>query len=223
MSISKSRPYLRYLPALVGSFAVVLAVGVVVYFIVSFLQDKPSNPKKMVQQITLIQPPPPPPPVEKPPEPEVKQEVDIPKPEETPQDQPEDTADNLPPIGDDLGLDAEGGAGGDAFGLIGKKGGQNLIGGGGGGRFRGYADLVQEQISTALSEDEEIRKEKYSVIVHLWVGGDGKVERFELVKGTGKHDLDRKLKLDLSEIRGFNESPSVEMPQPIKLRISSRS
>lgn len=218
-----NRPYLRYLPALAGFFAVTLAVGVVVYFVLGFLKDKPSNPKNMVQQITLIQPPPPPPPPEeKPPEPEVKQEVDIPKPQDTPQDQPEDAADNLPPIGDDLGLDAEGGAGGDAFGLIGKKGGQNLIGGGG-GRFSRYVSLVQDQISTTLSEDEEIRKQKYSVIVHLWVGGDGKVERFELVKGTGKHDLDKKLKLDLSEIRAFGEAPSVEMPQPIKLHISSRS
>jgi hypothetical protein len=83
--------------------------------------------------------------------------------------------------------------------------------------------LVQEQISTALSEDAEIRKEKYSVVVHLWVDGDGKVRRFELVKGTGKHELDKRLKLDLSEIREFDEAPSVEMPQPIKLRISSRT
>jgi len=216
-----NRRYLRYLPGLAVFLAVILIVGVVGYFVVGFLKDKPANPKKLVQQITLIQPPPPPP-VEKPPEPEIKQEVDVPKPQDTPEDQPEDTAENLPPIGDDLGLDAEGGAGGDSFGLVGKKGGQSLIGGGG-SQFRRYVSLVQDQISMTLSEDEKIRKEKYSVIVHLWVGGDGKVERFELVKGTGKHSLDKKLKLDLSEVRAFDEAPSVEMPQPIKLRISSRS
>ena len=218
-----SRAYLRYLPGLAGFFVIVLVVGIVVYFVMGILNDKPANPKKMVQQITLIKPPPPPPPPEKPPAPEIKQEVDIPKPQDTPQDQPQDTADNLPPIGDDLGLDALGGAGGDAFGLIGRKGGRDLIGGGSGSRFSRYVSMVQDQISTALSEDESIRKEKYSVIVHMWVNGDGKVERFELVKGTGKHTLDKKLKLDLSSIRAFDEAPLVDMPQPIKLRISSRS
>ena len=217
-----NRAYLRYLPGAAALLAVLLVVGVVVYLVLGFLKEKPENPKHMIQQITLIQPPPPPPEV-KPPEPEIKQEVDIPKPQETPQNQPDDNPDKLPPIGDNLGLDALGGAGGDAFGLIGKQGGRDLIGGGGGNRFSRYVSLVQDQISATLSEDEAIRRERYSVVVHLWVGGDGNVERCELVKGTGKRDLDKKLRQDLAAIRSFDEAPSVEMPQPIKLRISSRS
>ncbi|HAZ42809.1 MAG TPA: TonB-dependent receptor, partial [Methylococcaceae bacterium] len=36
-----------------------------------------------------------------------------------------------PPPGENLGVDADGAAGGDSFGLVGKKGGSGFLGGGG--------------------------------------------------------------------------------------------
>ena len=54
------------------------------------------------------------------------------------------------PPGDELGLDAEGGAGSDGFGLRAKKGGRGLIGGG--DRNRWYEGQVQRDLF--LSEEQ---------------------------------------------------------------------
>lgn len=212
--------YLRYVPALAGFFAVVAVVGVLIYLVMGFMQSKSTSPKRYIQQVTLIQPPPPPPPVVKPPPPEVKQEVNVPKPQDTPKDEPDQAA-KLPPIDDNLGLDAAGVAGGDAFGLVGKQGAADLIGEGG-SRFRWYMGVVQNDISAALSDHEDIRKDRYTVIVKLWLASDGKVQRFQLVKATGKHALDKKLELALGDVQRISEAPPEEMPQPIELRIDSR-
>jgi len=215
------RRYLRYLPILAGMLMVVAVMSVVVYLVMGFMHSKPTNTKKFVQQITLLQPPPPPPPpVQKPPPPEIKQEVNVPKPDNTPKDAP-DRADNLPPIDDNLGLDAAAGAGADGFGLVGKKGAADLIGGGG-GRFRWYISVIQSDISSALSDNEDIRKDRYTAVVRLWIGKDGKVSRVELVKSTGKHALDKKLQVALADVQQISEAPPEELPQPIELRIHSR-
>ena len=215
------RHYLRYIPVLAGLFIVVAVMSVVVYLVMGFMHSKPATTKQFVQQITLLQPPPPPPPpVQKPPPPEVKQEVNVPKPDDTPKDTP-DPADNLPPIDDNLGLDAAGGAGTDGFGLVGKKGGADLIGSGG-GRFRWYINVIQSDISSALSDVEDIRKDRYTAVVRLWIGKGGEVNRVELVQSTGKHALDKKLQVALSDVRHISEAPPEELPQPIELRIHSR-
>ncbi|WP_052700215.1 hypothetical protein [Methylocucumis oryzae] len=86
--------------------------------------------------------PPPPPKVEKPPEPEVKNEVEQPEPE--PEEPLPDVADEPPP--GDLGLDAEGTAGSDGFGLAARKGGRGLLGGGGGGDpYAWYGGLIKKR------------------------------------------------------------------------------
>src|SRR5262245_757872 len=91
----------------------------------SFLAGEAPAPKKLVQEIKVIRPPPPeelPPPPPPPPE----EEVDLNEPEP----QPDPVASNEPPPGN-LGLDAEGSAGSDGFGLMGRKGGRDLLGSGG--------------------------------------------------------------------------------------------
>src|ERR1700722_13074285 len=116
------------MPIVYGVVVVLVFVGGVL-FIRSFLGGaKGGQQPKVVQEVHLIRPPPPPPPEEKPPPPPPPEEKVI-----TPQAQPkpDPTPDNHPPPSQNLGLDAEGGAGGDAFGLVGNKGGRDLLGSGG--------------------------------------------------------------------------------------------
>jgi protein TonB len=206
----------RRLPLFIGGiFFLILVVGVVI-LIKKFL-DNPDQPnKRRVQQISLIKPPEPPPPPPKPPEekpPEVKEEVKI--------DEPPPPQADAPPPGANLGLDAEGKGNGDSFGLVGNKGGRGLTIGGNGSRFSGYLGGLQKNIRDELGRNEKLRKGEYKAVVAIWIGRNGSVERVELLGSSGEPDVDAAMKKVLNGIRQFEEPPS-DMPQPVKLRISSR-
>lgn len=213
--------WLRYLPRLImGGVLMSVMLGMIV-FARQMLHDDAPHGKKAVQQITLLQLPPPPPPPkieEKPPEPEVKEEVK----QEPPEPQAKENAADEPPPGADLGLDAEGGAGGDAFGLLGKKGGRDLIGGGGGSRFGWYSTIVQRDILDVLAEISRVRSQRYSVLVKLWINPEGRVTRAELLSSSGNKEVDHSLTLALTDLHQLSERPPADLPQPVKLRITSR-
>jgi len=198
---------------LIGSVFVLVVVSGIVMLIRSFLEHAGPPNIQRVQQISLIkppEPPPPPPPEEKPPE--VKQEVKLDEPPPQP---------DAPPPGANLGLDAEGKGNGDAFGLVGNKGGRELTIGGNGSRFGGYLGGMQNSIRDQLSRNEKLRSSKYKIDVAIWVDITGGVQRFELLASSGKPDIDAALKKILTDIKQFDEPPP-DMPQPVKLRISSR-
>lgn len=217
--MNSRKKYMRLVPVLAGVVFVALTT-VVVLSIKDFL-DKPVQTKKMVQQISIINVPPPPK-IEKPPEPEVKEEVKIEEPENIPEDMPDVAADDLPPMGDALGLDSDGGAGGDGFGLLGRKGGRDFIGGNSGDQFAWYSGLLQQDILDFLSLKDSVRTGKYSIVVKLWVDKQGKIERVVLANTTGDKNVDNALRVAFTELAQFQEPPPENMPQPIKLRISSR-
>ncbi|BBA35023.1 periplasmic protein TonB [Methylocaldum marinum] len=218
------KTWLRYLPAAIGG-VLILLIAVAVFFLKD-LFEKPVQTKKQVQQITVIQPPPPPPPPpeEKPPEPEIKEEK-IEEPEPEPEPEPEQQADEPPP-GEELGVDAEGAAGSDAFGLVGKKGGRGLLGGGGGNAIIWYGQQLQrslvQELETLLSEGDA-RKSAYSVILNVWINSEGRVSRAELANSTGKPALDNELREALSKLRiSLHKEPPENMPQPLKIRFTSK-
>ena len=208
----------RHIPKIVGTLMVVAVSGLMVYFVKGFL-DAPATPKKSVQQITLLTPPPPPPPQEKPPEPEVEEEVKIEEPEPL-DEMPEEAADEAP-AGEELGVDAEGGAGDDGFGLIGRKGGRGLLDGAG-NPFMYYASQLQRQIEDALLNAEAVRKKSYSVVAVVWLKPDGRVLRAELTSSSGSADIDSSLVQAITSVQTAAQSPPPGMPQPIRMRISSR-
>ncbi|MDD5034370.1 MAG: energy transducer TonB [Methylococcaceae bacterium] len=216
--MNKKHLLLRYLPLAVGVILVIaIAIGV---FLLKDLFQKPVQTKKQVQQITVVQPPPPPPPppVQKPPEPEIKEEK-IEEPEPEPEPEPEQAEE--PPPGEDLGVDAEGGAGSDAFGLVGKKGGHGLLGGGGGNAIIYYGQQLQREISETLQRnlDDAARGKKYSVIANIWVGTDGSISRAELNGSSGSPEADEALRKALANLRLQLKAPPANMPQPVKIRI----
>lgn len=198
--------------------ALVLVAGVaVVWLIRSFLAGTPPPQKKVVQEIRIVRPPPdqlPPPPP--PPPPEEKNEVPDPQPE------PEPTPSDEPPPGEQLGLDADGAAGADGFGLAARKGGRDLLASGG-SAYTYYAGLLKNEILQRLQDQQNARSGAYSVVIKVWVRQDGTVERIALAQSTGNKERDRAIEGALARIARFAQAPPADMPQPVSLRIVSRA
>jgi protein TonB len=216
---ARKKPPLRaYAPLAAIAAGVLAVVGVLAWLVVSGMGEPVAPAKKTVQQVTIIKPPPPPPdtPPPPPPPPEEKVELDEPEPE------PEVAEADEPPAGDQLGLDADGAAGGDAFGLLARKGGRDLLSTGGDGRYAWYSNVLKGDLVGRLSEIRDIRRDRYNVSVRIWLTPDGRVERYSLVGSTGKPDLDRDLRAALDSLDRVSERPPDGLPQPVRLRIVSR-
>jgi protein TonB len=193
------------------------AGGAAVYFIKQFIDQPAPQPKQVVQQVRLIRPPPPPPETEPPPPPpEVEEEVDVPDPQPTP-DAPSDE----PPPGELLGLDADGVAGADGFGLAARRGGRSLLASGG-DRFAWYAGMLKEDLLSFLADQRDLRSRAYAINVRLWLDGQGAVTRVALAGSTGDRALDRQLETLLASMDRVGEAPPADLPQPVQVRIVSR-
>ena len=216
-SRSKASPFKRHLPQIIAGVAISV-IGLLAFLgIRSILSEQPGHVAPKVQTIRLIKPPPPPPPppkVEEPPEPYVQEKIDEPEPEEPAPDMADE-----PPPGEQLGLDAEGGAGADSFGLIGNKGGRGLLSGAGDPEQQ-YGLQIQSDISDALSSDDVIARITYSIVVKLWIRFDGHIQHVKLVKSTGDPDIDKRMEEIIGKI-SF-ERPPASLRMPIRYRISSR-
>ena len=207
---------LRYLPVIALGAVVVVLLGVFAWLLRSWLGDAPPASKAVAQEIRIIRPPPPPPKIEEPPPP--PEEVDVPEPEKLPDPEPSDE----PPPGEQLGLDAEGTAGGDGFGLAARKGGRDLLASGG-SAFTWYAGLLKDQIQQRLEEAARARSGSYSVLVRVWVSPDGSIQRVTLAQSTGDGERDKAIEAALARIDRISQAPPADMPQPINLRIVSRA
>jgi protein TonB len=199
-----------------GICAAVFLGGLAVYYVMNFVKSPPPQPKKVVQTVQLIRPPPPPP-QEKPPEPPKQEEEKIPEPEQPTPETPSDE----PPPSNQLGLDTEGGAGGDSFGLVGNKGGRSLLASGG-DRFAWYSGVLKDDLLSFLSDHPDIRQRAYSVNIRLWLDGKGSVTRVALSSSTGDNALDRELQKVLGGLEKVAEAPPADMPQPVQIRLVSR-
>lgn len=203
-----------------------VALGLVAAVLIAlWLKDllTPKGPvqKMKVQQITLVRPPPPPPPPpeEKPPEPEIKEEVKLDEPQPTP-DEPQQ-ADAPPPDGI-----AEGPAGGMATDIA--RGVPTLPGSGGGGNPWAWYDAllnnaVNSAFQAALGREKALKNKNYKVIVKVWIDDSGRVTRAALVDSTGDARADEVLKEALNGMRALRDSPPADMPQPVKIRVTSRA
>jgi len=202
---------------LLGLLVVVGFSSALIYVVKAYFLDQPTRIKKTVQLVTLIQPPPPPPEIEPPPEPEMKQKIEQEKPEEVPDEVPEALDEPLP--GDDLGLDAEGTAGGDAFGLIGKKGGRGLLAGGVEAWYKG---IIQQDLKELLYDRvEQMKARTYSIKLKLLIRPDGGFSLLAMENSTGDPQLDALLKSVLNTGR-FSEIPPRKLAGVVRIQINSR-
>jgi protein TonB len=214
--MSRKTHLLRLMP-LLGIAAVALFTTAVVLAIKSYVLDGAPAPKKNIQQVTLIPPPPPPPPPKvEPPPPEMKQEVKLEEPEEMPEEMPEVLDDT--PVGEDLGLDAEGGAGGDAFGLIGRKGGRGFLEGGVDAWYKG---IVQQELKDLLYDRiDQLKAIRYSVRLNIRLDSDGQFALVALEGSTGDAEVDAALKRVLANGR-LRERPPEHLAGLMKVEIKS--
>ncbi len=211
-------------------------------------------PRSSVQRVTLLNP-------EQPKRPPPPAEVKAPEPQQAAPQAPEPPqfykydeyaagGDSGPgngkatgPSSDLLGLDTTGGAGSDSYGLVGKRGGQDITtlgptpttlgsggGGGGGGhgqggamaKFAGYATMLKDLLTAELNRHDNLRVENYDAIIQVWVDADGRIKRIGLAKSTGMAKMDADLRAALAATPPLSTSPPADMPQPINLRITSQ-
>lgn len=206
--------FAKALPAIVIGIVILLALAFA-WFIRQHLADKPVEQKKMVQQVTIIAPPPPPPPPppeETPPEPEVEEAMEEQPVDEAMPDEPMEES-----AASDLGVDGDASAGGDGFGLVARKGGRSMLGGG-----SPYATEVQTSITDVLAADDRLRHLGYVAVLKLWIDESGRLKKYEVQQREGKPEVAALLKNALASVDRFDNPPPLEMPQPIKLRIRSQ-
>jgi protein TonB len=212
--VSKANRH-RYLPVVLLSLAVTL-LGVGAFAVVrGILNSAPGQPKQLIQEIHLMRPPPPPPDLPPPPPPPPEEKIVAEK-------QPDPKPSNEPPPGEQLGLDAQGGAGSDAFGLLGNQGGRDLLAGGAGSAYVWYAGLLKDQILDLLNADQRARRGEYSLMVRVWVRGDGSIDHVRIMEGSGDRQRDQAIEAALSRLPRLSQAPPADMPEPISLRIVSR-
>lgn len=187
---------------------VVLFLAGIVAVVRAVMSDAPP-PARVVHTVSLL-PPPPPQIEEKPPEPQIKEEVVMAEPQPVEQDAAASA---------DLGVDADGTGSGDGFGLVGKKGGRDLLEG---GPFGWYGSLLGADIEDSLATRKRLRQVKYTAVLDLWISKDGRIEKVELVRTSGNRDLDTTLRMAVAEVGKVREPPPPEMPQPVRLQVTSR-
>jgi len=167
-------------------------------------------------------PPPPPPPPEKPPESETPPEETMPEPEPldqpTPAEEPTPTPDNADPV--TMNADAQ--AGGDNFGIqSGSGGGSSGVGRGGAGnatygRYLGY--LMQQ----AISRDDKVKRLAFQLQVNVWLSNDGRLEKVELVRGSGNEEADAAVLDALRRIGKVDQAPPPSLDFPARVLIQGR-
>jgi protein TonB len=204
-------------PLIIGCAVAALLISGFVWFVHTMMAAKTNKSQRQVQVVQLIRPPPPPPPPEQPPPPPEKTEVPLPKDEPTPAPENDE-----PPPAEPMGLDAQGSAGSDAFGFGARHGGSDLIGGNGTSVFGWYTSRLKDAVVERLSNDARIGAKKFSVTVRVWIEPDGRIKEIKLVSTSGNRELDQRIEAALSSMTRLSDSPPLEMPQPVSLKIVSR-
>jgi TonB family protein len=193
--------------------------------------DRPPSPK-----------PPPPPPTPPPPQqqPKVEEKTDEPQQpnrvELKPQDLPPPDAPPPPPGGGRLGMDSDGAEGpGDAFNLVGSRGGKGLLNGPGGlgdgsgsgvgegsaqARWAWYYTRVQGDLEAVLRRSKKLSAS--SLVMEIRVSWDesGRVTLVQPVKSSGDPALDREYEALVGHT--LRNPPPADVPKPVVFRIRAR-
>ncbi|HEY2633746.1 MAG TPA: TonB C-terminal domain-containing protein [Steroidobacteraceae bacterium] len=198
-----------------GVFGLLLILGFV-WFVHTMMAGKTNKSWRQVQIVQVIRPPPPPPDQPPPPPPE-KTEVPLPK------DVPEPVPDNQPaPADQPLGLDAEGAAGGDAFGLAARRGGSDLLGGTGTAPFAWYTSRITDAIRERLSSVACAKSAKGSLSVHVMLEASGRIKQVQLATTTGNPRVDQCIDTALTSMPAMSDPLPPGMPEQVNLKIVSR-
>jgi TonB family protein len=172
-------------------------------------------------------PPPPPPPPEKPPEPPTPVEEKIVEPEPTPEPQEVKPEEEAPPSpADDLAnpmqMDGDAQAGSDAFNIGAGKGG-GMAGAGGGRVGNGtYSQFLAFTFQRLLRENPDLRNLAFVLQADVWLSSVGEITRVELVKSSGKPEIDTQVLAALRNAPHLSERPPASMTLPVRLSLQGR-
>jgi protein TonB len=201
-----------------------VAAIVLLGLLIAYLMSGTASTKREVAEapMLMLPPPPPPPPViEKPPEPE-KPQPEVAEPEPTPVEQPVDDPPPTPTqdIADPVTIDGPAQAGADAFGIGAGRGG-GMTGGGLGGIT--YSRYLASMLQQALARDPRTRKLAFDDIrLDLWLDAEGKPTRVQLVKGTGKPQVDEAVLAMVRDRDRLDQPPPASLVFPQRVSIKGR-
>jgi protein TonB len=205
----------RRISRLAGGVLGLLLILGFVWFVRTMMASKTGKPGRQVQIVQVIRPPPPP--DQPPPPPPEKTDVPLPK------DEPEPVPDNAPaPADQPLGLDAEGAAGGDAFGLAARRGGSDLVGGTGSAPFAWYTNRITDAIRERLSSVACAKTTKGSLSIHVLMQADGKIKQVQLATTTGNTGVDHCIDSALTSMPAMSDPLPPGMPEQVNLKIVAR-
>ena len=135
-----------------------------------------------------------------------------------------------PAIDQDLGVEGEGEAGFDSFGLRAKRGGRDILldapHGRGPGDVLGYkvfANKLAAEIATQLRGVPELRSSTYALHVRVWVDDGGRIARCELLGGSGQRQVDTAVQRELTRSDVCVGAPPPDFPNPVVLEVRSKS
>jgi protein TonB len=82
---------------------------------------------------------------------------------------------------------------------------------------------MQREVERYLRNKTSLGKATYVATVRVWLSPAGSVTRVEIATSSGNDETDDSLRAALQRMPALKERPPVEMPQPIRLRVSSRA
>jgi protein TonB len=215
----------------IGAGLVLLALAGALLWSVLGKKGKPASKPPKIALLTPDTPPPPPPPPPKfekkpdPPKEQKEMKVDQPVQQKMePAPSPELKMDG--PAGDGPSAFAAGNITSEDLSKIGSgKGGPGGPAAAGGlfNPFNGYANLLKGELQRYLGKQAALKRRQYVVDVEVWVGADGKLQRFEMLGSAGDDDIDAALRAAITALSAFSQAPPSNMPQPIRLRVRTRA
>src|SRR5215471_19780382 len=240
------RPRIQRLLELLRENGVALTACLVIMLLLSLgirwvltHHEKPGPRKVVTITGVIIKPPeplkptaPPPPPVVKP------RQMDEPQ-----RNRVEIKSTDLPPLGAPppqnapgggrLSLAAEATGEGDAFNLAGNPGGRGLLSGGGlgdgtgggigsgtGSRYAWYYAKIASELEQAFRKSQRLKTADTRVELRVWADSSGRITRVQLVRSTGKPELDEALQAVVG-LR-LRDPPPPDIPMPMIARFTAR-
>ncbi len=215
---------------IVSGVLAVMVMGGGLLVLKMLISDDGHKRQRQIQMVTLAPPPPPPKIKEKPPEPKIKKEeiMEEPKPDEAPPDMP-DQVDDMP-AGDQLGLDADGTAGSDGFGLKANKGGRSLLESLSSRalirKHRWYIQIIQDEIKQKvrdhLDQNGGLPDEKLETVIELVLDSQSSIMSHRIVGSSGDQAMDKAVVAALETIARFSEPlPGNLQKASLEIRVSS--
>ena len=214
----------------IASIVLVLLIVVGIGVGLKGLFSSPEKTKKTATSVKILLPDTPPPPPPPPKEPPKEQ------PKEQPKDQPTESRpeppkplDAPPAPAEQLNMEGVAGEGPSAFGsgavnndYKGGKVGTTIGGKKGLAAFAWYTNQIKSRIEDALAAEETLSHAKYRVVVHIWLDKRGGIEKAKLQGSSGEIKMDTLINKVLAELKPIDEAPPGDMPQPVKLLITSK-